>query len=66
MRVIAIDKSRKMNVTGIDNHQLTDLPIVTSGGVINTSKGEVIAIFHQYADIKTGRSIHTSGQLEHF
>jgi hypothetical protein len=66
MRVIAVDESRKMNVTGIDNHQLTDLPIVTCGGVINTSKGEVIAIFHQYADIKTGRSIQSSGQLEHF
>jgi hypothetical protein len=66
MRVIAVDESRKMNVTGIDNHQLTDLPIVSCGGVINTSKGEVIAIFHQYADIKTGRSIHSSGQLEHF
>ncbi len=30
------------------------------------SKGEVIAIFHQYADIKGGWSIHLSEQLEHF
>ncbi len=37
-----------MDVQGINNHQMTDIPIATVGSVINTQHGEVIAIMHQY------------------
>ena len=40
---------RAINVQGISNHQLTDLKIVTAGGVMETQDGPVIAILHQYA-----------------
>jgi hypothetical protein len=60
-----IDKSpRTVNVQGIDNHQVTDLAIGTVGGVINTQHGPVIAIFHQYAILGKGHSIHSPAQLE--
>ncbi len=57
---------RTVDIQGIDNHQVTDKPIVTAGGVVNTHKGEAIAILHQYAHVGKGNSIHSSGQLEHF
>ena len=66
MYVIAVDDSRKVNVSGIDNHCLPDLDIVTAAAVLNSHKGTVIGIFHQYAHIATGKSIHSSGQLEHY
>jgi hypothetical protein len=66
MRVITCDDTRTINVSGIDNHQLTNLPIVTAGAYMESNCGPVIGIFHQYADIKTGKSIHSSGQLEHY
>jgi len=38
-----------VDVQGIDNHQMADIPIATVGGVINTQCGEVIAILYPYA-----------------
>ncbi len=57
---------RRVDIQGIDNHQMTDLEIGTVGGVVRTHKGPVIAIFHQYALYGKGPSIHAAGQLEHY
>ena len=65
MRIIAVT-DRRVDISGIDNHQLTGLRIVTAGGVIPTQRGEVIGIFHQYASVPQGRSIHSCVQLESF
>ena len=51
VRVISQMNDRKVNVEGIDNHQLTDIPLVTAAGVITTQKGTIIAIMNQYAHI---------------
>ena len=55
-----------MDVSGIDSHQVTDLPIVTVGGVVPSQRGDVIVIMHQYAYMGDGKTIHSSAQLEHF
>jgi hypothetical protein len=55
-----------VDVQGIDNHQMVDIPIVTAGAVIQTQRGEVISILHQYAHAGKGKTIHSSGQLEWF
>jgi Reverse transcriptase (RNA-dependent DNA polymerase) len=57
---------RTVDIRGIDNHQLTDISIGTVGGVVDTHKGPVIAIMHQYALIGNGHSIHAPCQIEHF
>jgi hypothetical protein len=57
---------RSVDVIGIDNHTVNDLPIVTAGGVINSHCGPVIAILHQYAYVGDGKTIHSSAQLEWF
>ncbi len=52
-----------VDVQGINNHQMIDIPIATVGGVINTQCREVIAIMHQYAYTGLDTSIHSSAQL---
>ena len=56
--------NKSVNVRGIDDHQITDIPIVTAGGVAQTQKGEVIVILHQYAFTGKGETIHSAAQLE--
>ena len=55
---------RMVDVSGIDSHEVRDLPIVTVGGVVQSQRGLVIAIMHQYALLGEGKTIHSSGQLE--
>ena len=57
---------RAVNVQGVSDHKVTDLKIVTAGGIVQMQHGPVIAIFHQYAHLGTGKTIHLSIQLEEF
>ena len=65
MRVIH-KTHRKINIQGIDNHDVTGLDVVTAATLLNTSQGKVIGIFNEYAYLGKGSSIHSSGQLEWF
>jgi hypothetical protein len=56
--------NRTVDIEGIDNHLINDIGIGISGGVVNTQKGPVIAIMHQYAFLGKGASIHSPSQLE--
>ena len=63
MRVIH-KTHHKINIQGIDNHEVTGLDVVTAATLLNTSQGKVIGIFNEYAYLGKGSSIHSSGQLE--
>ena len=65
MRVIH-KTHHKINIQGIDNHEVTGLDVVTAATLLNTSQGKVIGIFNEYAYLGKGSSIHSSGQLEWF
>ena len=65
VRVIA-RTTKTVDVQGIDNHQITDIPIITAGALINTQRGPVIAILHQFAYVGKGKTIISSGQMEWF
>ena len=54
----------KINIQGIDNHEVTGLDVVTAATLLNTSQGKVIGIFNECAYLWKGSSIHSSGQLE--
>ena len=56
----------KINIQGIDTHEVTGLDVVTAATLLNTSQGKVIGIFNEYAYLGKGSSIHSSGQLEWF
>ena len=62
MRVI-YKTHRKINISGIDNHEVTGLDVVTAATLLNTSLGKVIGIFNEYAYLGKGSSIHSSGHL---
>ena len=65
MRVIH-KTHQKINIQGIDNHEVTGLDVVTAATLLNTSQGKVIGIFNEYAYLGKGSSIHSAGQLEWF
>ena len=65
--VRVISKShRKVDIRGIDNHQLNDIAIGTVGAYVETHKGPVIAVFQQYALFGKGTTIHSPGQFEYY
>ena len=65
MRVIHTTP-RKINIVGIDDHELTGLNVATAGALLDTQKGPIIGVFHEYAHLGKGRSIHAAGQMEWF
>ena len=65
MRVIHTTP-RKINIVGIDDHELTCLKMVTAAALLDTQKGPIIGVFHEYAHLGKGRSIHAAGQMEWF
>ena len=65
MRILQ-NPDRKINIVGIDDHELTGLDVVTAAALFDTQKGPVIGIFHEYAYLGKGRSIHAVGQMEWF
>ena len=53
--------SRKCTVTGIDNHEIPGLDLVS---LVQTNHGIVNLIMNEYAYYCRGHSIHSSGQIE--
>jgi hypothetical protein len=55
-----------VDIRGIDNHQVTDIDIGSVGGVVQSQKGSIIAVMHQYALLNKGHSIHSPCQFESY
>lgn len=65
--LLALDTSfHTVDVTGIAEHTLTSLNLCTFAGLIESTIGPIIGIFHQYASYPSGPTIHSVAQLEHF
>ena len=60
---IITTSTRRVDVSGIDNHELTHLPIVTAGGVVSSQRGEIIIILNQYAHLHSEKTILSSIQI---
>ena len=48
-KVIHTHKDQPVDVTGIDNHELSGLKLVDAVGVCESHKGPVLVYMHQYA-----------------
>ena len=62
VRIIA-KTGRSVDIQGVNNHRINEIPIVTAGGVITTQNGLVIAFMNQYAYTRKGISsthVHSS------
>ena len=66
MRVIETRDDRKVDICGVDNHQISSIPLVTAGGVTTTITGEVIVIMQQYSHHGENKTIHSSPQIENY
>lgn len=64
MRVL-IPTGRYIDLSGIDDHTVGNLELVTATAVMRSQRGEFIGIFHWYARMPEQKSIHSCGQLEH-
>jgi hypothetical protein len=56
--------NRTANVSGINNHTIHGLPIVTAAGVVSTHLGPICLLMHQYANHGKGKTIHSRLQIE--
>ena len=66
VKILASSDFHKANVTGIGDSALTNLPLVTTAGLVETYHGPAIIILHQYAHYGKGHTIHSAGQLHAF
>ena len=57
---------RKVSVTGIDDHELPGLDIVTCVALIQTKLGKVSMLMHEYAYYGRGNTIPSPCQIEWF
>jgi hypothetical protein len=55
-----------VDVAGMDEHTVNDLELVTAAGLTDTNAGEHIVIVNQQAFLGKGKSIISSGQMEHY
>ena len=58
--------SQKVSVTGIDDHELPGLDIVTCVALIQTNHSKVNMLMHEYAYYHRGYTIHSPCQIEWF
>ena len=57
---------RTVSVTGIDNHELPGLDIITCAALLRTNHGTVVLIMHEYAYYGRCNTIHSPGQTVWF
>jgi hypothetical protein len=55
-----------VDVSGLGGHRKNQLCIVTAQALMETQKGNVIAVFHQIAILGKGKSILSCIQMEHY
>ena len=54
---------RKVSVTGIDDHEVPGLDILTCVALIHTNHGKVNMLMHEYAYYGRGNTIHSPCQI---
>jgi hypothetical protein len=53
----------EVDIVGVGDNMIKGVPLCTAAGLVQTTKGPVIAIMHHYGALKTGGSIHSPLQL---
>ena len=64
VRVMFTHPVQVVDITGVENHQIRNVRLGTTGGVVHTLRGPVIAIFHQQALLGKHDSIFSCVQME--
>jgi len=61
---VTFRQNKSVDVTGIDNHELSSLPMVDATAKTLNDKGEVTLTLRNYAHRGANRTLHSSGQIE--
>jgi hypothetical protein len=64
-RIIA-RTGKYIDLCSVDDHMVSNLELVTARAVVVTQNGLIIIIMNQYARMADGKTIHSSGQMEHY
>ena len=64
LRTMSVIPNEFVNLSGIDNHTLSKTKIGTCGGVVETQRGPVLLVFHRYALLDRGQTVHSCCQFE--
>ena len=56
--------NRTVNLTGVTNHQITNIPVGTVGAYIMSQRGPVIGIFHEFAYTGEANTVLSAFQME--
>ena len=51
------------DLSGIDNHEMPHVPLVTAGAVVRSHNGPIILLMHNYAKVPGHKTIHSAHQL---
>ena len=62
--LIATYSDRTVDICGIDNHEITAIPLISVGGVTSTISG-VIDTMNQNQYHRKNKTTHSSPQMEH-
>ena len=60
------ESQRRVSISGLDSHTVKNIPVSTVAGVLTSTSGPIIAIFHQYAHKGSGITVHSVNQLKAF
>jgi len=61
---VIFKRNKKVDVTGIDNHELNALPMVDATAKTIADKGPLILVLRNYAYHGLNRTLHSAGQIE--
>ena len=56
--------ARSIDVTGLDDHMISNLKIGSYGGVVMSNRGPILLIFHECAGYNKGKTIISALQVE--
>ena len=65
MRVTKTHPNCKVDIRGADDHKISVILLVTTGGVTATTTGKVTLIMHQHECHGKNKPIHSSPNIEH-
>ena len=66
MRFVETHIDLKVDMRGIDNNEISSIPLVNAGGLISTITGEVIVIMYQHACHGQNKIMHSSPHVYHY
>jgi hypothetical protein len=63
---IITESEQRVDLSGIDSHEICNIKLGNAGAVVRTQHGEVIVIMNNYALVSEHKTIHSSAQIESY